>query len=129
MEFIPLDAPSDHRNDRAGDLLPNNVTASGIPLACTSSIPVPRIELWTLLWRCLARRARVDDAAIGHLARSGLCSSHLSAQARLCLPPLRRGEDGLDWKLGEIWIGSPPLPQLQGPWLFCRQSPNVDACF
>lgn len=85
--------PSDHRNYRAVDLLPNNVTVSGILLACT---PVPGIELWLLLWRCLARLARVDDAAIGHLARSGLCSSHLSAQARLYLPPLRVGEDGLE---------------------------------
>lgn len=101
---------SDHRNYRAVELLPNNVTAGGILLACT---PVPRIELWILLWRCLARRARVDDAAIGRLARSGLCSSHLSAQARLYLPsPPPDRVVRMGWKLGEIWIGSPPLPQL-----------------
>lgn len=117
-------SPSDHRNYRAGDLLPNNVTASGIPLAC---IPVPRIELWILLWRCLARLARVDDAAIGHLACSGLCSSHLSAQARLYLPSLPNGEDGLEAR-GNL-DGQPPVASTVRSLATCRHSPNVDACF
>lgn len=106
--------------------------------------PVPQIDLCILRWRCLARRARVDDAAIGRLARSGLCSSHLSAQARLYLPPLRSGEDGLeargnlDWqapladskvlghcravsKCGRLLLGVSRMPSRRGPgWRRCK---------